>query len=534
MSTQNATSCSDFGISGSVEQRERRAASPGGASDLSGANGRTAQNGRRPEPAVTLSAGDVEAIAEATARKLVEFVGERGKTFGLVGPRELAEGLGVSLDYVYAHATELGAMRLGSGRRPGSASTSTGRANRSRPDERNGQAKAVALVARAAARAGPDRLTEIPTTRAKNHRNVVTRPESDDGARATMGSRVRALGPLEHPGLQNHSLVLHAAAASRETRLMPRPNTGQVFEKRWADGETVSYGARVRAYGRREKVTFGTNKQGWNRTRAELETREDRAADRARHLGPASARAARGSSARTRWRSSACRSTRPSGSSPSAGGAQSSCGIDENTVNDYEWRLGYLERFFGRYRAQRDHVAPRRPLPRRAARAGRDDPRAQERAERQSARPLIETVTDKRGPHLRAPAPAALEHLDQRDDHAARPDPAAGRRLRADRPQPGARGRALGPVPPAGHGRSERSSRSTSSTRCSTPPASSMPRRERTVKGLGRRAMVATLGLGRLSHQRDAGSARSPTSTSLAAASSSPTPRPRPACGRSR
>lgn len=64
---------------------------------------------------MTLSEGDVEAIAEATARKLVEFVAERGRTFGLVGPRELAEGLGVSLDYVYAHATELGAMRLGSG-----------------------------------------------------------------------------------------------------------------------------------------------------------------------------------------------------------------------------------------------------------------------------------------------------------------------------------------------------------------------------------------------------------------------------------
>ena len=28
----------------------------------------------------------------------------------------------------------------------------------------------------------------------------------------------------------------------------------------------------MRAYGRYEKVTFGTNKQGWNRTRAELET----------------------------------------------------------------------------------------------------------------------------------------------------------------------------------------------------------------------------------------------------------------------
>ncbi len=64
---------------------------------------------------MNLSAADVEAIAEATARKLAEFIGERGKTFGLVGPRELAEGLGVSLDYVYAHAAELGAMRLGSG-----------------------------------------------------------------------------------------------------------------------------------------------------------------------------------------------------------------------------------------------------------------------------------------------------------------------------------------------------------------------------------------------------------------------------------
>jgi hypothetical protein len=75
-----------------------------------------AGSGRRSaNPAVTLSEGDVEAIAEATARKLAEFVGERGKTFGLVGPRELAEGLGVSLDYVYVHATELGAMRLGSG-----------------------------------------------------------------------------------------------------------------------------------------------------------------------------------------------------------------------------------------------------------------------------------------------------------------------------------------------------------------------------------------------------------------------------------
>jgi hypothetical protein len=86
-----------------------------GAKGSSVTNGQAAPHSQGPAVAVTLSAGDVEAIAEATARKLAEFVGDRGKTFGLVGPRELAEGLGVSLDYVYAHATELGAMRLGSG-----------------------------------------------------------------------------------------------------------------------------------------------------------------------------------------------------------------------------------------------------------------------------------------------------------------------------------------------------------------------------------------------------------------------------------
>jgi hypothetical protein len=78
-------------------------------------NGHAVGVGLRSEPSTLLTPGDVEAIAEATARKLVEIVGEPARTFGLVGARELAQGLGVSLDYVYAHATELGGMRLGSG-----------------------------------------------------------------------------------------------------------------------------------------------------------------------------------------------------------------------------------------------------------------------------------------------------------------------------------------------------------------------------------------------------------------------------------
>jgi hypothetical protein len=63
----------------------------------------------------TLTGGDVEAIAEATAQKVVEIVRAPNPTFGLVDARELAEEFGVSLDYVYAHVAELGGMRLGSG-----------------------------------------------------------------------------------------------------------------------------------------------------------------------------------------------------------------------------------------------------------------------------------------------------------------------------------------------------------------------------------------------------------------------------------
>ena len=62
-----------------------------------------------------LTASDVEAIVEAIVRKVVEIVDARSTTFGLVDARELAEELGVSIDYLYAHATERDAMKLGSG-----------------------------------------------------------------------------------------------------------------------------------------------------------------------------------------------------------------------------------------------------------------------------------------------------------------------------------------------------------------------------------------------------------------------------------
>lgn len=62
-----------------------------------------------------LTQDDVDAIAQATAERLARFVAPHGPTFALVDARQLAAELGVSVDFVYAHATELGGLRLGSG-----------------------------------------------------------------------------------------------------------------------------------------------------------------------------------------------------------------------------------------------------------------------------------------------------------------------------------------------------------------------------------------------------------------------------------
>ena len=217
---------------------------------------------------------------------------------------------------------------------------------------------------------------------------------------------------------------------------MPRSTAGYVIERPWSDGETISYVAQVRAYGRYEKVTFGTNKQGWNRTRAELETERivqqiergtwvpPRLEPREDRLEDAMAAARRAVDETFRGFAEALvalQAARPR----------------EKTFIDYSWRLGYLQRFFGRYRLSeitprlvdrfRDELAEQAQTIRRGrgGAAGSADPDGDR--DRQA------------GPNLPAAATAALEHLDQHADHPARADPAAGGRLRADRPQPGAR-----------------------------------------------------------------------------------------------
>ncbi len=61
---------------------------------------------------MTLDDEDIDAIAERVARLLEAST---PSAYRLLEPKQLADALNVSLDYVYAHADYLGAMRLGDG-----------------------------------------------------------------------------------------------------------------------------------------------------------------------------------------------------------------------------------------------------------------------------------------------------------------------------------------------------------------------------------------------------------------------------------
>jgi len=198
-------------------------------------------------------------------------------------------------------------------------------------------------------------------------------------------------------GPGDSSLIPDALRSNQPAQLMARPKTGSVFEKAWADGETISHGAYFYAYGRREKVTFGTNKQGWNRRRAELEAEkirqqieretwvpprlqplEDRQAEVMADLGVSVDESFRVFAKRW-W-------------------ASKRLGVRPKTVSDYEWRLSYLDRFFSRYRLReitprmvdrfRDELREQAEVIRTAADRAAADPRK---------RALMETVTDQRG-----------------------------------------------------------------------------------------------------------------------------------------
>jgi hypothetical protein len=60
-------------------------------------------------------------------------------------------------------------------------------------------------------------------------------------------------------------------SAGRSGNAMPPRANGAIETHAWRDGRTVTIRARVRAYGRRYRIDFGTNHEGWSVERARVE-----------------------------------------------------------------------------------------------------------------------------------------------------------------------------------------------------------------------------------------------------------------------
>jgi integrase len=124
---------------------------------------------------------------------------------------------------------------------------------------------------------------------------------------------------------------------------MGRPKSGEVTERPWKDGKTITFGARLYAYGRRHRLVFGTDVQGWNRTRAEIELEDIlQRVDRGTWAPPEKKTTVKPPSA-----------TRPDGHQlfgPFASQiveAKKNRGLGDKWLEDLEWRLGYLIAHFG-------------------------------------------------------------------------------------------------------------------------------------------------------------------------------------------
>lgn len=170
---------------------------------------------------------------------------------------------------------------------------------------------------------------------------------------------------------------------------MARPVSGEVTERRWKDGKTITVGARLYAYGSRHRLAFGTNTQGWNRTRGEIE------------LESILQQVLRGTWVPPDKRTSVAHSEAVVGGDghqlfgPFARkivDAKKCHGLDENTIADLEWKLGYLIAYFGSMELGEIDVATTDGFRDELASRARVIQKAQARG-----KPVTETVTTKKG-----------------------------------------------------------------------------------------------------------------------------------------
>lgn len=199
---------------------------------------------------------------------------------------------------------------------------------------------------------------------------------------------------------------------------MARPSSGHVTERPWSDGKTITFGARIYAYGERHRLTFGTNTQGWNRTRAEIE------------IESIQQQVLRGTWEPPQTRTSIVQSRAEDLSGNESFGpfarrlveSKKSYGLDEDTIADIEWKLGYLVSYFGRMPLLEIGVAETDIFRDELAKALPGDPqddRARQAADGNGDRQV--------GQNIQTPQEAAVQHVDQRDPGVAQPDPATRR-----------------------------------------------------------------------------------------------------------
>jgi integrase len=186
---------------------------------------------------------------------------------------------------------------------------------------------------------------------------------------------------------------------------MGRPNSGEVTERPWKDSSTITLGARLYAYGRRHRLVFGTNVQGWNEVRAEIELESIlQQVERGTWVPPEKKTSVK-----------PAREARPDGHQLFGPFARSvvegkkNRGLDEDTIEDLDWRLGYLEAELGRLElleidvarvdALRNSLAKRSEVIRKAAARGK---------------PLMETVKGRGGkPYKRPKRPLANSSINK-------------------------------------------------------------------------------------------------------------------------
>jgi integrase len=135
---------------------------------------------------------------------------------------------------------------------------------------------------------------------------------------------------------------------------MAPANRGEVTEHLWKDGKTVSYGVRVRAYGKRYRLPLGDSRQGWNRTRAEIELeRIEQQIQRGTWVPPEPK-----AKARRPQRDERLDGHQPFGPfARKVVDAKKSHGLDENTIVDLEWKASYLIAHFGQVELSQIDVA---------------------------------------------------------------------------------------------------------------------------------------------------------------------------------